>query len=403
MEKFTQSRIDALKCAPGHRDARVFDKEQPGLAVRITATGSKSYQVQYTFHGQKRRVPLGNCMRISLSQARAVARAIMGDVAKGKDPVTERREAAKEAQLRSLNDAYTLDRMLSDWQALHLATKRQRYSTEAVRALRHAFGGYLNLPANDLERGAVRKVLDKMVQGDKRAMAARTAAYGKAAYGWAIKRGTLAENPFASLPVAATERRERVLTDNDELAAIWRSTGSPGPFNGIVRMLILTGQRREEVAGMTWAELSDDGTTWTIPAARAKNGATHIVPLGLAAQELLRSVPHYSEFVFTGLRGPFNGWSKAKATLDAKSGVTNWRLHDIRRTVATGLQRLGVRLEVTEQILNHISGSRAGIVGIYQRHDFAAEKRAAIDAWGAHVLAIIEGREAAGNVVALRA
>jgi integrase len=113
-----------------------------------------------------------------------------------------------------------------------------------------------------------------------------------------------------------------------------------------------------------WAELSDDLSTWTIPANRAKNGATHIVPMSALVQDLLRNAPRFGDLVFPGLRGPFNGWSKAKAALDAKSGVTDWRLHDLRRTAATGLQRLGVRLEVTEQILNHVSGSRAGIVGV---------------------------------------
>jgi integrase len=153
---------------------------------------------------------------------------------------------------------------------------------------------------------------------------------------------------------------------------------------------------------MTWAEVSGDFSTWTIPASRAKNGATHIVPLSGPAKDLLRNVPRFGELVFPGLRGTFNGFSKAKAALDAKSGVTSWRLHDLRRTAATGLQRLGVRLEVTEQVLNHVSGSRAGIVGVYQRHDFASEKRAALDAWGAHVLAIVEGRTATDNVVTLR-
>jgi integrase len=197
-------------------------------------------------------------------------------------------------------------------------------------------------------------------------------------------------------------KRERVLCD-DELAALWRATASAGPFRGIVRLLILTGQRREEVAGMTWAELSGDFSTWTIPASRAKNGATHLVPLSAPAQDLLREAPRFGELVFPGLRGPFNGWSKAKAALDAKSGVTNWRLHDLRRTMATGLQRLGVRLEVTEQVLNHVSGSRAGIVGVYQRHDFVLEKRAALEAWGEHVEAIVEGRTLDGNVISLRA
>jgi integrase len=176
-------------------------------------------------------------------------------------------------------------------------------------------------------------------------------------------------------------------------------TDGPGPFNGIVRLLILTGQRREEVAGMTWAELSGDFSTWTIPASRAKNGATHIVPLSAQAQDLLRNVPRFGELVL----GPFNSWAKAKAALDVKSRVTEWRLHDLRRTAATGLQRLGVRLEVTEQVLNHVSGSRAGIVGVYQRHDFANEKRAALEAWGSHVEAIVEGRTPESNVLKLHA
>jgi integrase len=268
--------------------------------------------------------------------------------------------------------------------------------------LRHAFARYLDFSAADLGRATVVRILDSLTRKGSMAMASQTVAYGKAAYSWGIKRGTVSENPFASLPVAATQRRERVLSDG-ELATIWRSTYGPGPFNGIVRMLILTGQRREEVAGMAWAELNDDLSTWTIPASRAKNGATHIVPLSYQAQDLLRSAPKLGELVFPGLRGPFNGFSRAKEAIDAKSGVTDWRLHDLRRTVATGLQRLGVRLEVTEQILNHVSGSRAGIVGVYQRHDFASEKRTALEAWGMHVLAVIEGRAAMGNVVTLRA
>jgi integrase len=189
---------------------------------------------------------------------------------------------------------------------------------------RYAFGRYLDLPAADLSRPIVVKRLDWMTRKGSPVMAAQTAAYGKAAYGWAIKRGSVASNPFANLPVAPTAKRERVLSD-DELAAIWRATDGVGPFNAIVRFLILTGQRREEVAGVTWAEVSDDFSSWTIPASRAKNGATHLVPLSASAQDLLREAPRFGELVFPGLRGPFNGWSKAKAALDAKSGVTNWR------------------------------------------------------------------------------
>jgi integrase len=399
--KLTQTRIEGLKCPPEKRDMLVFDDEQRGLGVRVTTSGSKTYLAQYAFHGQKRRIPLGSCSAVSLAKARDAVRAMMGDVAKGIDPAAERKKAVSEARRMAAHEALTLSALLSDWQALHLASKRPSYAAEAVRAVRNAFSRYLDLPAADLGRATAVKTLDAMARKGSASMAARTAAYSKAAYGWAVKRGAVSVNPFLNLPVAPTPRRERLLSD-DELAALWRATDGAGPFNGIVRFLILTGQRREEVAGMTWAELSCDFSIWTIPASRAKNGATHIVPLSTLAQDLLRSLPQFGELVFPGLRGPFNGWSKAKAALDARSGVTNWRLHDLRRTCATGLQRLGVRLEVTEQVLNHVSGSRAGIVGVYQRHDFASEKRAALKAWGEHVRAIVEGRAATGNVMSLR-
>ena len=215
------------------------------------------------------------------------------------------------------------------------------------------------------------------------------------------------------LPVATTVKRNRKLSD-DELRAVWRAAERPGPFNAIVRMLILTGQRREEVASMAWNEISADLSTWTLPASRAKNNVEHIVPLSAQAQSIVvgqprperEAVDKSSDLVFAGLRGtPYNGFSKAKDALDRAAGVTGYRLHDLRRTVATGLQKLGVRLEVTEACLNHVSGSRAGIVGVYQQHNWANEKRAALDAWGARVEAIVAGRDAeqaASNVVALR-
>ena len=246
-------------------------------------------------------------------------------------------------------------------------------------------------------------------------MTGRTAAYGRAAFAWAVKRGAVRVNPFADLPVAKSiAKRERVLSDA-EIAEIWRAAGdAASPYGTIVRLLILTGQRRGEVAGMTWGELSDDLATWTLPGERTKNGARTPFPSARQARDLLRALlsrrcergqaclreRRARRLVLPGAVGtPFAGWSKAKRALDkaimdarakaaAAAGerpapLVPWSVHDLRRTVATGLQRLGVRLEVTEAVLNHISGSRGGIAGVYQRHDWAAEKRAALDAWAA--------------------
>jgi integrase len=385
--KLTMNRIDGLDCPASRKDRIVFDDEQRGLGVRITASGGKSYLVQTTFNGCKRRIALGSCGAISLADARLAARDYLGQIARGHDP------AALDKK-RALDAAFTLRKLIADWQALHLANKKPRYAGEAARALSKAFRRHLDEPASSLDRKAVVRAID--ARGTERPqMASRTAAYGKACYAWAVKRGTLSENPFANLPVAPAIKRDRVLSDA-EIAAIWHATEEPTPFNGVVRLLLLTGQRLREVAGLTLAELAANGETWTIPGARTKNSRAHIVPLSTPAQDVLRSAPDFDGGLF-----PIGHFTRPKAALDAASGVSDWVLHDLRRTTATGLQRLGVRLEVTEALLNHVSGSRGGIVGVYQRHDWAGEKRAALDAWGAKVLAIAEGREAHGNIIAL--
>ena len=402
--KLTQRRIETLECPAGKKDALVFDDEQRGLGVRITSGGGKSYVAQYTFAGSKRRVPLGSCSAISLAAAREAVRAILGDAARGVDTAADR----KEARLKAAADGLTLADLIDQWDKLHLSAKRANYSTAATGSLRRSFARHLDKPAAAVDRSAVVRVLDDLSKDDKTAMAGALARYGSALYGWAIRRGTLSGNPFEHVPVAPTVRRERVVSD-DEINRVWAGTQGPGAFNGIVRMLMLTGQRREEVAGMTWDEIAPDLSVWTIPASRAKNGVAHVVPLSPQAQAVLRTASRVKpeadgsrDLVFSGEPGVFSGWSKSKARLDGRSGVSGWTLHDLRRTTATGLQKLGVRLEVTESVLNHVSGSRAGIVGVYQRHEWAEEKRAALNTWGEHVAAIVEGRAAADNVTRLR-
>jgi integrase len=151
----------------------------------------------------------------------------------------------------------------------------------------------------------------------------------------------------------------------------------------------LTGARREEIAGLRWSEI--DGDTIKLEGARTKNSEAHLIPLSAPAKTLLDSMPRIagSDFVFTTTgEKPISGWRQPKIKLDTASGVTGWRIHDLRRTVATGLQKLGVTLQTVEAVLGHTSGSRGGIVGVYQRHDFADEKRAALEAWGSHVMAL---------------
>jgi len=446
--KLTERKIDKLAAEHGRKDRLVFDDAQRGLAVRVTASGGRTYLCQYTLHGHKWRVPLGACSAVALSKAREAAAAVMGDVAKGKNPAAERKEAAAAERARRTRNRLTLRVLIEDWNRLHLAGRRPSYAAEAVRALHHAFADHLDDAAEDLDRAAVVRTLDALTRrhqrkagdgADKRkgaAMTGRTAAYGRAAFAWAVKRGAVRANPFAALPIdKSIAKRERVLSDA-EIAEIWRAADeAAAPYGTIIRLLILTGQRRGEVAGMAWNEISDDLTIWHLPPERTKNGAAHMVPLNTPARDLLRALlPSDANeakrvlnerratgtLILPGAVGTtFAGWSKAKRALDkaimdarakavaaastSPAPLVPWSVHDLRRTVATGLQRLGVRLEVTEAVLNHISGSRGGIAGVYQRHDWGAEKRAAFDAWAAHVVSIVEGRTAGDNVVPLAA
>jgi integrase len=232
--------------------------------------------------------------------------------------------------------------------------------------------------------------LDSINDRGARVMARRVQAHMRRFFRWCIERDVLAVNPMGGMErIANGKSRERVLCDQ-ELAKVWAATNSIGLFGSATRLLILTGARREEITQLRWSEI--DGNTIRLEGARTKNGEPHDIPLSAPARELLANMPRIgnSEFVFTitGAK-PLTGWSQSKLNLDAVSGVADWRIHDLRRTVATGMQKLGVTLQVVESVLGHTSGSRGGIVGVYQRHNFADEKRAALEAWGAHVTELV--------------
>src|SRR5262249_35599778 len=213
---------------------------------------------------------------------------------------------------------------------------------------------------------------------------------------WALERDIINVAPCAGVKSPSAERpRDRVLTD-EELARVWGAADQLGyPFGTLIKLLILTGQRRGEVAGMRWSEI--DGDLWTLPAGRVKNAKAHDVPLSRAALDILVGLPRIGEdFALTTTgAAPVSSYARGKAGLDAllPADMPPWRLHDLRRSVASGLARLGVNLPTIERLLNHVSGSFAGIVGVYPKHDFAQEKREAMEAWGRHVLALAQPKQ----------
>ena len=220
---------------------------------------------------------------------------------------------------------------------------------------------------------------------------------------WLKERRKIKANPLDALRrPKAPEARERTLTD-DEIRKFWQATASLTPaFRDSLRLMLITGQRRSEVAGMRRSELSADGSLWTLPPGRTKNKREHTVPLPPLAREIIAGVKSIStDLLFTvdGMRS-ISGWGKVKRRLNELMGVADWRVHDLRRTAITNMARAGVDLHVVEKVVNHVSGSFGGIVGVYQKHKFADEVKAALEAWANLLTSIVEGR--ADNVVSIK-
>jgi integrase len=224
-------------------------------------------------------------------------------------------------------------------------------------------------------------------------------------FAWCIREGLTETNPAAGGSKAPERVRERVLTAA-ELKAIWAATASDRDHDTIVRLLMLTGCRANEIGGLRWSEI--EGDRILLPAGRTKNSRAHIVPLAPAARTILDGRPRRDDrdFVFgrDHDRG-FTGWSSTKAELDARIGaaVKPWVHHDLRRTMATGMAEIGIAPHIIESCLNHVSGFRRGIHGVYNRATYEEPMRHALNAWADHLLAIVEGRRAAKKVVPLRA
>ena len=285
------------------------------------------------------------------------------------------------------------------------APHRARSHARSPRIRRHLLSHWRplhGLALDAIERRHVSARLAELACESGPIAANRARAALSALFGWAMREGLAAANPVIGTNKPAEERaRDRVLS-TDELWLIWRATAGPGDHRAIVRLLMLTGQRREEVAAIRWQEIDMNRALWSLPAERTKNGLPHDVPLSPAALDLLRAVPRRPgrALVFGEGRGGFSGWSQAKARLDqriielqaAAAGIEAdavhplpWRLHDLRRTVVTGMAELGIQPNVIEAVVNHVSGHKAGVAGIYNKATYAADKRAALERWAEHL------------------
>jgi integrase len=280
--------------------------------------------------------------------------------------------------------------------------RRARFSLEQVRHyLLVSWKPLHGWPIHRVERKHVAIRLGELQREGHTVSAARARSALSTVFSWAIAQGIVDTNPVigTSKPKDAT-KRERVLTDS-KLAQVWKACRDDDSCGCIVKLLILTGQRRDEVGAMTQAELARDTGKWSIPANRTKNGRAHVLPLPPVAWDIINTVTRHKDYLFGRRAGGYSGWATGKKTLDARIkegsengiGVAPWVIHDLRRTVATRIADLGIATHVIEALLNHISGHKAGVAGIYNRSSYESELRNALAMWADHIRQIAEGPE----------
>ena len=409
--KVTKRSVDALRAGPA--DQFLWDDELRGFGLKVTPAGRRVYLLQYRMGGRgasTRRMTIGvHGSPWTPAGARTEAERLLILVRQGKDPAAEKEER-KRIAVDLAFELYSL-KFLKDYGKPNW--RDGTYGNAESNLRRYVTPILKKKPLPNIRRADISAVFDALPSGSP-ALPRNIFALIRKLFAWAVERGDIDRSPlegFKGPPNVAS--RDRVLSDA-ELKLAWHGAGDLGyPFGTLVRFLMVTGQRREEAAAMDWHELTQAAGEWNIPAGRAKNGTAHTVPLNSPALSLLNERAGKEHWPKKGLifsttgKTAISGFSKAKARLDKLIAEANddeplkpWRLHDLRRTLATGLQRLGVRFEVTEAVLNHVSGSKSGVAGVYQRHDWKQEKRDALDAWAAHIERILHGADQT-NVIAL--
>ncbi|MGE0023215.1 MAG: tyrosine-type recombinase/integrase [Hyphomicrobium sp.] len=372
--------------APAEGVAQFPDGSIPGFGVRVTSNGVKSFYLAYRHHGKSRRLNLGRYPTTKLQKARAKAFAALSEIEEGRDPSGE---SSKAEDFGSALDAFV--------GGYCKRYNRPSTAAETERLLRVYFLPiWQRRSIETITKADVAAALEPVMKRGSQMAARHAFAAVRKMFNWMVEQGAIETSPCVGMKAPAKAgSRDRVLSDG-ELKAIWNNATTIGyPFGPIVQILMLTAQRRGEVAAMMWADVDTEKGIWTIPGDRTKNGKTHAVPLCPSVLTVLAEVTCTSSpFVFPA-RGkpeqPYSGYSKGKRELDAAADLHDWTLHDIRRTAATGMARLGIAPHVVERVLNHVSGTFAGVAGIYNRFRYEDEMRGALLAWERQVMAIVDG------------
>jgi integrase len=393
--KFTQTTIAKFKIAPGKSEHIEFDENMRGFGLRIRVGDKgqhRTFIAQYKIGQKHRRVTLGDVNKVNLKDAQEQAKIIFGKVAQGYDPANEK------AERRAAS--HTLDATIARYLEAKATELKPRSMVEVKRYLEKDWQPLHNLAIASIARANVAATLSAIGKTKGGATANRARAALSAMFRWAIGEGLCDQNPVVgSNRQEENGHRERSLGD-DEVAKLWLEAPA-NDYGNVVRLLLLTGCRREEIGSLRWSEVDLEARTITLPKERTKNGIEHSVPLTDAALSILQGIMRRGDrdFVFGVRGGGFSDWSRSKIALDKAVALKeDWRLHDLRRTVRTGLGKLGVQPHVAEAVLNHLPPK---LIRTYDRNTYAAEKRDALDKWATHLkLAVAQATGA--NVTAIK-
>ena len=402
--------IEAIKADPAKR----IEKPDPALAglyLIIQPSGAKSWALRYRFGGKPAKMTLGRWPAMGVAEARAKATASLDVLDHGRNPAGGGMKAKADAAAQADRDKVAA---VVDLFVKRHASHNRRGADVAAMFRREVIGKWGNRDIQSIVKRDVIEVLDAIVDRGSPVTANRLRAHLNTLFNWAKGRDIIQVSPLDGIkPPAPEKARDRVLTP-DEVRLFWQASATMEyPFGPLYRVLLLTGQRLREVAEMTWKEVQ--GERWFLPAARSKNGDEHTVPLSPEVVAILNDLPRVGLFAFstTGI-SPISGFTRAKARLDrlmveaASRGlpagsdpleIPAFTIHDLRRTAATGMAGLRFPPHVVEAVLNHRSGSRRGVAGVYNRFDYAEEKRHALESWARQVTATAENRQE--NVVSL--
>lgn len=401
---------------PGKTRREIADAAFPGLSITIYPTGQRTWCFRYRYARRLRRITIGNHPAINLLKARRRAEIALAALEKGENPGTAL-FAPKSDQYIHKADRDAFGVLIRSFFVRHCIphTRAWRESARLLGLKVEEQDGkpptftdikdgiverWAEKPVGNITRADIREVIEASRARGANVTINREIAAIRSFLSWCLKQDLVEVNVAAGMAKAAPEnKRTRVLSDS-EIKVIWQASEAESfPFGSITMLLLLTGQRRGEVAGLRWTEIDMKGRQWLLPPERSKNKLPHLIPLSDPALAIIQSVPRVkgSDFLFgLGGRTGFTGYSKAKRRLDeaiielAGDDLPEWNLHDLRRTCATSLAKLGVQPVVIEATLNHVSGVRSSIASVYNLHSYEAEKRAALALWGEHVLGIVD-------------